>query len=238
MSVSCGALEVGEIWTTLFGIATDSAIGIVALEAISPISTFALSDFTSFVAASTDALACVCPSSEPTRGTWIDFERPSALSAAFWRTIACLTARSRFAPYAARSPVNGSTSPILSVNAQFLGAAAERESRAEPTETATVNASIATPATAAPLIFLTTTPPLECRARLTGAAAARKVRSMQARAVRSADDRDAPLRHPRHRGANRGPVGLRARGGRLLRGDRVEPRADSGGEALLPVRPA
>ena len=151
MSVSCGALEVGEIWTILFGIATDCAIGIVALEAISPISTLALFDLTSFVAASTDALACVCPSSDPTSVTWIDFERPSALSAAFWRTIACLTARSRFAPYAARSPVNGRTSPIRSVNAQFLGAAAERESRAEPTETATVNASIATPATAAPL---------------------------------------------------------------------------------------
>ena len=84
MSVSCGALEVGEIWTILFGIATDCAIGIVALEAISPISTLALSDLTSFVAASTDALACVCPSSEPTSVTWIDFERPSALSAAFW----------------------------------------------------------------------------------------------------------------------------------------------------------
>ena len=51
--------------------------------------------------------------------------------------------------------MNGSTSPIRSVNAQFLGAAAERVSRAEPTETATVNASIATTATAAPLIFLT-----------------------------------------------------------------------------------
>ena len=47
--------------------------------------------------------------------------------------------------------MNGSTSPIRSVNAQFLGAAAERVSRAEPTETATVNASIATAATAAPL---------------------------------------------------------------------------------------
>src|SRR3954454_1742975 len=161
MSVSCGALEVGEIWTTLLGIATDWAIGIVALEAISPISTLALSDFTSFVAASTDALACVCPSSDPTSVTWIDFERPFAFSAAFCRATATLTARSRFAPYAARSPVNGRTSPILSVNAQFLDGAAERVSRAEPTETATVNASIATPTTAAPLIFLTTTPPLQ-----------------------------------------------------------------------------
>ena len=66
MSVICGALEVGEIWTTWFGIVTDCAIGIVALEAISPMITLALFDLTSFVAASTDALACVCPSSEPT----------------------------------------------------------------------------------------------------------------------------------------------------------------------------
>ena len=57
--------------------------------------------------------------------------------------------------------MNGRTSPIRSVNAQFFGAAAERESRAEPTETATANASIATPATAAPCSFLTRTPPLQ-----------------------------------------------------------------------------
>src|SRR5262245_59396859 len=178
MADSCGALDVGEIWTMRFGIDTDCAIGIVALEAISPISTFALSDLTSFVAASTDALACVCPSSEPTRFTWLVFESPSVLSAAFWRSTAAFTARSRFAPYAARSPVNGSTSPIRREKAQFLGAAAERASRAEPTETATVNASIATAATAAPCSFLTRIPPLQnagkCRARLTGVEASCK----------------------------------------------------------------
>src|SRR5262245_46306024 len=174
MAESCGALEVGEIWTILFGIETDWAIGIVALEAISPISTFALSDLTSLVAASTDALAWVCPSSEPTRSTEIELERPSALSAAFWRSTPTLTARSRFAPYAARSPVNGSTSPIRSAKAQFVGAAAGRVARADPTDTATVSASNVTPATAAPCSFHTRTPPLqnarECRARLTAAA--------------------------------------------------------------------
>ena len=41
MSLICGALDVGEIWTTLFGIVTDCAIGIVALDAISPMITFA-----------------------------------------------------------------------------------------------------------------------------------------------------------------------------------------------------
>ena len=41
MSVICGALEVGEIWTMWFGIVTDCAIGIVALEAISPMITLA-----------------------------------------------------------------------------------------------------------------------------------------------------------------------------------------------------
>src|SRR5215212_1551757 len=57
--VSCGALDVGEICTTRFGIVTDCAIGIVAPDAISPITTLALFDLMSFVAASTDALACV-----------------------------------------------------------------------------------------------------------------------------------------------------------------------------------
>ena len=44
------------------------------------------------------------------------------------------------------------------------------------------------------------------------------------------------LRPAGHRRADRGPVGLRARGRRLVRGDRVEPRADPGGPALLPLR--
>ena len=56
-SVICGALEVGEIWTTWSGIDTDCAIGIVALDAISPMITFAPFDLISFVAASTDAVA-------------------------------------------------------------------------------------------------------------------------------------------------------------------------------------
>ena len=41
----CGALEVGEIRTMWFGIVTDCAIGIVALEAISPMITLAWFDF-------------------------------------------------------------------------------------------------------------------------------------------------------------------------------------------------
>src|SRR2546429_618662 len=41
MSVICGALDVGEIWTTLFGIVADCAIGMVALDAISPMITLA-----------------------------------------------------------------------------------------------------------------------------------------------------------------------------------------------------
>ncbi len=97
MAVICGALEVGEIWTILFGIVTDCAIGIVALEAISPMITLAWFDFTSFVAASTEALAWVCPSSEPTRVTLAAF-RPSCFSAALSRPTATLTAWSRFAP--------------------------------------------------------------------------------------------------------------------------------------------
>jgi hypothetical protein len=47
--------------------------------------------------------------------------RPAFFSAAFCRTTACFTARSRFAPYAARSPVNGSTSPIRNSNAHVRG---------------------------------------------------------------------------------------------------------------------
>ena len=128
MSVICGALEVGEIWTILFGIVTDCAIGIVALEAISPMITLAWFDLTSFVAASTEALACVCPSSEPTRLTLIVLREAVLLQRGVLRGRSpSLTARSRFAPYAARSPVNGSTSPIRRLNAQFLGGAAERD---------------------------------------------------------------------------------------------------------------
>ena len=59
--MSCGALEVGEIWTTWFGIVTDCAIGIVALDAISPMITLAWLDLTSFVAASTEALRLRLP---------------------------------------------------------------------------------------------------------------------------------------------------------------------------------
>ena len=54
-----GALDVGETRTTLFGIVTDCAIGIVALDAISPMTTVALFALMSFVAASADADACV-----------------------------------------------------------------------------------------------------------------------------------------------------------------------------------
>ena len=49
-----------------FGIVTDCAIGIVAPDAISPMITLVWFDLTSFVVASTAAVACVCPSSEPT----------------------------------------------------------------------------------------------------------------------------------------------------------------------------
>jgi hypothetical protein len=55
-------------------------------------------DLTSFVAASTDALAWVWPSSDPTRRTLIFFESPVRFSAWFCRPTATLTARSRFAP--------------------------------------------------------------------------------------------------------------------------------------------
>src|SRR5205823_5740653 len=47
---------------------------------------------------------------------------------------------------------------------------------------------------------------------------------------------DGALRLARDRRADRGSVGVRARGRRLLRGDGVEPHPDSGGEALLHVR--
>ena len=66
IAVICGAVEVGVIWTTLFGIVTDWATGIVAPDAISPITTLTLSTLTSFVAASTEAAAWVCPSSDAT----------------------------------------------------------------------------------------------------------------------------------------------------------------------------
>ncbi len=64
------ALAVGESVTMPSGIVTDWAIGIVAPEAISPMITFAPCVLISFVAASKEALACVCPSSEPTSSTF------------------------------------------------------------------------------------------------------------------------------------------------------------------------
>ena len=81
----CGVVDVGVIWTTLFGIVTDWATGIVAPEAISPITTLTLLTLTSFVAASTEAAACVCPSSEATSRVEIPvcFTR---LSDSFWRS--------------------------------------------------------------------------------------------------------------------------------------------------------
>ena len=79
------------------GIVTDWAIGIVAPDAISPMTTLALFTLMSFVAASTDADACVCPSSDPTSVTE-DVLSPAFFRAAFCSTTACFTARSRFAP--------------------------------------------------------------------------------------------------------------------------------------------
>src|SRR5438105_1481468 len=103
---------------------TDCAIGMVALDAISPMITLTWFDLTSFVAASTDAVACDWPSSDATSFTLIFDERCRRFSDAFWSATASFTARSRFAPYAARSPVNGSTSPILSVKEHaFAGVA-------------------------------------------------------------------------------------------------------------------
>ena len=98
MSVSCGALEVGEMSTTRFGIVTDCAIAIVALDAISPITTLTLSALTSFVAASTDAEACVWPSSDATSLTDIFLFSFSRFSDAFCMSTASFTARSRLPP--------------------------------------------------------------------------------------------------------------------------------------------
>src|SRR5215207_98674 len=115
MFVIDGDVEVGVIWTTLFGIVTVCATGIVACDAISPMMICALFTLTSFVAASTLAAGAVCPSSEPTRRTDMP-ESFSRFSDSFWSAIAIRTAWSRFLPYAARSPVNGSTVPIRSWN--------------------------------------------------------------------------------------------------------------------------
>src|SRR2546425_10066514 len=52
----------------------------------------------------------------------------------------------------------------------------------------------------------------------------------------SCHGRDEALRPARHRRADRGPVSLRARGRRLLRADRIEPRAHPRGSAFLPLR--
>jgi hypothetical protein len=97
MPVICGALEVGLMSTTWFGIATDCAIGIVAPDAISPMITLTWFALTSFVAASTEAAACVCPSSDATRLTDI-FDSLRRLSVALSMLTASFTARSRFAP--------------------------------------------------------------------------------------------------------------------------------------------
>ena len=144
--VICGALAVGEIRTTWFGIVTDCAIGIVAPEAISPMITLTCSP-TSFFAASTEARRLRLP---VLRVDELDLDllrEPGLLSAAFWSSIASLTALSMLPPYAARSPVNGRTSPIRSVNEQFallacacVGLAVET---AAPTETATAAIAIA-----------------------------------------------------------------------------------------------
>src|SRR5581483_11563096 len=68
------------------------------------------------------------------------------------------------------------------------------------------------------------------RRRPARAGAAARLRS-------SSRDRDAPVRPARHRRAHRGPQRLRARGRRLLRADRVEPRAHPRRQAFLPLRP-
>jgi hypothetical protein len=61
-----------------------------------------------------------------------------------------------FAPYAARPPVNGSTSPIRRVNEQFLaGLAVLRLVPADPTEAApTAVVATTSTANAATLLFL------------------------------------------------------------------------------------
>src|SRR5581483_2848010 len=136
--------------TTWFGIVTDCAIGIVALDAISPMITSTCSP-TSLRAASTDAAACDWPSCESTSCTLILFESPSDLSAAFCTLSASCTALSMFPPYAARSPVNGRTSPIFNVNEQFDAVAVDAlPLRAAETPAATsAIAAIASAASAA-----------------------------------------------------------------------------------------
>jgi uncharacterized repeat protein (TIGR04076 family) len=71
-----------------------------------------------------------------------------------------LTARSRFAPYAASPPVNGKTSPIRSVNAQFLDCSAVRVTPADPTDVASAAATptITSAASAVIPLFLTIPP--------------------------------------------------------------------------------
>jgi hypothetical protein len=120
--------------------------------------------FTSFVAASTEAEAWVCPSSEATSFTDI-FVSFSRLSEAFCMPTASFTARSRFAPYAASPPVNGRTSPTRRVNEQFFAATVLADDAA-PTvlaEATAANATTATAATAA-LFLLLTSPPSFCNA--------------------------------------------------------------------------
>src|SRR5581483_4501409 len=148
-----GALAVGEMRTMWFGIVTDCAIGIVAPEAISPMITSTCSP-TSFLAASTEAAAWVCPSCESTSTTLIFFESPAFLSAAFCSWIASRTALSMLPPYAARRPVNGSTVPIRSVNEQF--AACEDAGDAVAVSAARIPAPASTTATRVSLLHLTT----------------------------------------------------------------------------------
>src|SRR5256714_6966128 len=71
-----------------------------------------------------------------------------------------LTARSRFAPYAASPPVNGNTSPTRSVNAHFLDCSAARVVPADPTDVASaaVTATITTATSAVSPLFLTIPP--------------------------------------------------------------------------------
>ena len=151
-----------------FGIVTDCAIGIVAPEAISPMITLTCSP-TSFLAASTDAAAWVCPSCESTRTTLIFFESPACFSAAFWSLIASRTALSMLPPYAARPPVNGSTVPMRSVNAQLAFCAAAVDADAVAASAARVPAAVTTTTARLSLLDLSTElPPVgrpACRRR-------------------------------------------------------------------------
>src|SRR5207302_134753 len=103
-------------------------------------------------------------------------------------------------PYAARSPVNGSTSPIRSVNEHFFAAGADVPAGA--TDTATTPAATAVTASAATLLLLTTPPSVGSRNT------DRSILPGQEHYARP-DGRDAALRHPRHGRADRGALGVR-----------------------------